>query len=1725
MERPLAAFAIGPGVIMNQEASLTLSLCRKLGVRTGYNDIWGVERRASESSLRAILGAMGAPVDDDVSMRRYLDEIDTQYWSGWIDPVMIAPACHEQIRIDIRIERSLEAQRLQWELILENGDTESGVITPADLNLMETRRIGERTYNRREFILPGPLEAGYHKLEIHGQEGAVSMDIIATPSSCHMPQSLEEARRIWGPAMQLYALRSNRDWGIGDFGGLKTAVEMFGELGAGIFGLNPLHGLFAHDPEHAAPYSPSNRLLLNTLYIDVEAIAEFSECEEARRLADSAKFQADLQSMRQGRLTQYSGVSRAKQAVLRMLYENFQKRHLSADSNRAREFRAFQEEMSPAARQACLYDAMQEYFHESNSDIWGWPVWPEGYGSPDDSKVTAWKSANASKVEYFEYLQWIAESQLMAAAAVAKKYGVGLYHDMALGSAWGGSEVWAAQDIYARGVSIGAPPDDFNLQGQNWGLPPMIPHKLRQARYRPFIAMLRACMRRGGAIRIDHVIGLMRLFWIPDGVAAGEGAYVNYPFSDLLAIVALESHRNQTLVVGEDLGTVPEEICAALSEANVLSYRLLYFSKGPDGRFLSPAAYIKKALVSVTTHDLPTLSGYWSGIDIKERAGLNLFPSEEIRHKHYIERQAEKALLMEALKQEGLAPEEGQIGPEMTTQLAQSIHRFVARTGADVMMVQLEDILGQEEAVNLPGTSDERPNWRIRMSVPLEELGNDNRLLSAAQAIGQERGLPTGDPAVADEEREVAPGFVTPTATYRLQLNRGFTFSQARAIVPYLSKLGISHVYSSPCLKARPGSMHGYDIVDHASINPEIGDRVEFEALAKDLRDRGMGFIMDIVPNHMGVGYANPWWIDILENGQASVFDGYLDIDWNPLKGELKGKVLVPVLGGFYGEVFRDKLLTLRFDAEKGEFWIDYYEHRFPLDPKTYTMILSHDIQKLETSMEPDGPLLPRFLSLLTAFKNLPDRHAARKPEAKNERRRDKELHKMTLAGLCAESQEISGHIQRAVAYFNQFDPENMNDSLLHTLLERQAYRLAHWRVATDEVNYRRFFEVNDLIGLSAQNQAVADATHKLVDELLANGVIDGLRIDHLDGLHDPQKYLTRFSGLARRHGESAAGAAAATPLVYLEKILEAHEKLPDSWPVHGTTGYDFTNQVNGIFVAPRMERELTATYERFIGSKVNFQDLVYECKKLIMKTSLSSELSVLAKELDELSECNLQWRDFTLNALREALMEVVACFPVYRTYLDEHGPSQEDRRHIEQAISRAKKLSQAAEVTIFDFIRSILLMENIGGLPERIRVAIINFAKRFQQYTPPVMAKGLEDTAFYVYARLTSLNEVGGDPSRYGVSMAAFHKANEQRRNHWPLAMLATSTHDTKRSEDARARINVISEIPDLWRKRIFRWSKLNRAAKRRVDGELAPSRNDEYIFYQALLGVWPEEDLSPDGLAALRDRMLAYMTKAVKEAKIHTSWINENPEYEKAVSDFVSSTLSSPSGSAFLADFIPFQKEVAAAGLLNSFSQLTIKLTSPGVPDIYQGCELMDFSLVDPDNRRPVDYEMRARLLDELERTFLGLEGPKLCAAAKSLWEEQGHPRMKLYITWRILNYRSGNRALFTKGAYQALETGGLLADHICAFARSGHGRLLTIAPRWTRLIPGGFSAKSGADVWGDTWIQLPANWGPVTNLFTGESVPIIQDGSRYLIMARDALANFPTAALVEPSAVEAN
>lgn len=911
-----------------------------------------------------------------------------------------------------------------------------------------------------------------------------------------------------------------------------------------------------------------------------------------------------------------------------------------------------------------------------------------------------------------------------------------------------------------------------------------------------------------------------------------------------------------------------------------------------------------------------------------------------------------------------------------------------------------------------------------------------------------------------------------PRATYRLQFNRDFGYPDAAALVPYLSDLGVDTLYASPLTRARAGSTHGYDVVDPNALNPEIGTREDFDRMVRDLHDRGMGILLDIVPNHMGIGSENAWWLDLLENGPASAYARFFDVDWSR-GGYLSGKVLLPVLGDHYRAILERGQLELVFDADGGSLSVNYYEHRFPLDPKTYPMVF-------EESPEDETGELDL---LMEAFRGLPGREEGEE--------RDTAPLKERLAGLHARSPEAARAVKTGIRRVNE------QPDALHRILEAQAYRPAFWRVAGDEINYRRFFAVNDLAGVRVEDEGVFEATHRLILDLVSGGSVAGLRIDHPDGLLDPAAYLRRLQGAARE-----------PVYVLVEKILAHDERLPEDWPVSGTTGYEFANLATGLFVDPAGEAGLDEAYGEFTGKSLDYGEIVYNRKKLVMRTDLASELDALSLLLLRLSEHGRS-HDFTRNQLRDALSEVVARFPVYRTYVTAGSVTESDRLRVEAAVSLARAVGTAAEGTVYDFVRDALLLELDG--PEGYLDAVARFAAKFQQYTGPVMAKGVEDSALYFYDRLVSLNEVGGEPDRFGVSVDGFHESNLERAVRWPHSMLSSTTHDTKRGEDVRARISVLSEIPSEWRERLARWNSLE---NRRERGKAtSPDRNVEYLLYQTLIGAWPPGETDEEGLREFRDRIQAYMGKAVREAQAHTSWTDPDEDYEAGISRFVDALLSPES--SFLPEFLPFWRRVARLGALNSLSQTLLKLTAPGVPDIYQGNELWDFSLVDPDNRRPVDYRLREGLLAGL-KDMDPSSAPHLLE--HGVWQD-GRP--KLYLTWKALGLRRARPDLFGSGEYMPLGVSGERAGHLVAFARRrGEQVAITAVPRLCANLMGDEGPLLPTpERWSDTTVVLPEGLAGTSylNVLTGKEEKLEMRDEGASLPVADLLRAFPVALLV--------
>jgi (1->4)-alpha-D-glucan 1-alpha-D-glucosylmutase len=986
-------------------------------------------------------------------------------------------------------------------------------------------------------------------------------------------------------------------------------------------------------------------------------------------------------------------------------------------------------------------------------------------------------------------------------------------------------------------------------------------------------------------------------------------------------------------------------------------------------------------------------------------------------------------------------------------------------------------------------------------------------------------------------------GLRIPVSTYRLQFNSHFRFNDAREIIPYLHTLGISDIYASPYFKASAGSLHGYDILDQNSLNPEVGSEAEYDALVGELIQADMGQILDIVPNHMCIeGQGNAFWMDVLENGPSSTYAGFFDINWHPVKKELENRILIPILGDQYGTVL--EMGELRLSFEEGSFFISYCDHKLPIIPKSYNNILTLGSADLERALSAAVPQFQELMSIVTALRHLPPT-TEQDPGRIAERYREKEVVKRRLWDLYQGSGAIREFIDGNVASYNGKKGDPRSFDLLDALLREQVYRISHWRVATEEINYRRFFDINSLGAIRVEEPTVFEKTHRLIFKLVETGKVTGLRIDHADGLLEPEEYIRRLqSGCFMRmyggtlearqpagNGEEDLEAAireeydllvAADPTykafyIISEKILLKAEKLPDSWPVFGTTGYNFAIQVNGLFVDTANAKAFEALYTRFIQHRIDFQDVACEKKKLVMQAAMSSEINTLGHYLNRISEENRHTRDFTLNSLIRSIVEVIAFFPVYRTYINSFEIPERDFQYIETTINRAKRQNPAISASIFDFIRDVLLLRFPDNMPGENKTAWLDFVKRFQQITGPVMAKGVEDTAFYAYNRLISLNEVGGSPERFGITLEAFHGQNIERCKSRPLAMLATSTHDTKRSEDVRARINVLSEIPKQWREKLSRWSRQNQKHKVLVDGKPAPNRNEEYLLYQTLVGTWPFCNPDEDEFAVFRSRIREYMLKAIREAKVHTSWLSPNSPYEDAVMNFIDAILKDPPNNNFLADFAAFQKLTAACGIFNSLSQTLLKIASPGIPDFYQGNELWDFSLVDPDNRRPVDYRKRIKLLEELMQKEAA-EGP--LETARDVVATRSDGRIKLHLTCKALNFRRENRELFEAGSYLPLTLEGACREHVCAFERSiRDSSVMVVVPRFcSRLIRDSSGLPLGPEVWQDTRIIQSSDTAAISyrNIFTGEVLGLDQQETGPSLALKEILSVYPVALL---------
>jgi (1->4)-alpha-D-glucan 1-alpha-D-glucosylmutase len=1599
---------------------LLYEIASRVGAERGYRNAHGTHTDSSPEAIAAVVQALGYDVSSDSARAQTLENLRAAHRRVLPTTSVVLPENPEPIEIGFDGD-------VEWRLLLEDGTVREG-LSHAD----ERRNAGGLKLD--------PLPAGYHRLTLGGSPPAEGW-VLAAPPRAFLPEALSAGGRGFGVTAQVYGLRSPTNFGIGDFSDVGDLAEGAGRFGASFLGLSPLHTLFPTDRSKISPYSPSSRLFIDPIFIDPTVLPDFASSTAARFL-NAPEAAAELDRLRAAHLVDHAASWAVKHDILSRYWPRF-------GNAMDPEFLAYRAELGEPLELHATFEALSELFAAEGKS---WVnEWPEPYRDAGSDAVKAFRAENPQRIAFHAWLQWLADRQLAAAQRRALEGGmaIGLYRDLAVGVDTAGAELWARPDWFLKGIAVGAPPDLLGPTGQNWGLPPFNPRTLEEQGLQAFRTLVAANMRHAGAIRIDHAFQLQRLYVVPDGMPATQGVYVDYPFAAMLAVLRIESHRARALVIAEDLGTAPEGFADAIMGSDILSYRIVNFEREQDGAFKPPSHYPRKALAAVATHDLPTFAGWWKGLDTDLRQTFKFYTAEQADRERD-ERVGDLIAFSRALGQSGAqASEAVPVEPPY-----EAAFRFVSKTNSMLSAIQLEDVLEEKDQANLPGPDVGHPNWRRKLARTVDGLLAPEGPLARASAITLEEGRELGG---GPPPHALAP----PSATYRLQFHKDFTFAHATEILPYLSKLGVSHIYASPILKARPGSTHGYDTVDPTQINPELGGQEGFERFAAAVADHGMKILLDIVPNHMGVGGSeNEWWLSLLEWGEMSPVADTYDVDWERLGAH--DKLVAPFLGGQYGEILEKGDLKLAFDAEKGAFSVWHYEHKFPICPLTYPEILDRAVA-VDTSEAGEG-----IDGLLRVAEDL--RALAQEPA---HRRHDIvetcERLKRRLAAL-AKRTSVAQTIEQAIAVFNGTPglPESFGS--LHRLLERQAYRLSYWRVAASDVNYRRFFDIDGLAGVRIEERAVFERTHALVFDLVRRGLIHGLRVDHIDGLADPRAYA---AALQRAIGPNF--------YVVAEKILEPGEALRP-WPLAGTTGYEMLNLIDGIFVDAENQRTFERIYHETTGFGQSYHAALLAAKRQVLLESFSSELESLVSDMKRIADANRLTRDYSVNAIRVALGDLVCAFPVYRTYITARGITSEDRRLVTEVIAEAKQITVLPDRSVHDFVGSVLLGTIPTGRPGRAAIQIVErFRRRFQQLTGPVMAKSLEDTLFYRYVRFLALNEVGGEPSRFGIPVGDFHAENVVRAKTWPLALTATATHDTKRGEDARARLIALSEAPDLWAQALAAW----RAEAR---GVAKPDTNDQYLFLQAAIGAWPIELIEADDPAKmqeLRERLAAFVPKALREAKRKSKWIEPNEAYETATIELLDRLFADDS--VFVQRLRPILADLSRRGMLISLARTVLKCTLPGVPDFYQGTGLWDFSLVDPDNRRPVDYAEREDILAD--------DAP--LATLLRTWQDGA---IKLRLAADLLRDRRENALFYARSDYAPLTvTGGKWSKLVAFVRRFGSERLVVVVPRLSGSGSGVSVMPVGQAFWGATTIDLPAGrWRDVVEGRTIESSGSVPAGT---------------------------
>ncbi len=1499
------------------------ALCRAYGVALSYADAEGRTQHASAEGKRHALQALGIDVSGDAAIDAGLVSAETSHRR--VIPELIVTDANASRRIALN-----GAGNAEWTLATETGEILSGREDHA-------------------LVLP-PLAAGYHRITLKTRDAEVASTILSAPSRCYLPEALASGQRGWGVTAQVYSLRGTRDIGIGTYAEVAKLAGEVGDRGGAFLGLSPVHALFGADSSKYSPYSPSSRLFLQTGLIAPHLVEGFEP--------------GDVAPASSKPLIDYHSVLPAQRAALEKIWAR-------TKDGAVRASETFRRDGGTRLEEHATFEALSDHFMAQGLN---WPgVWPDAFRAPRSAEGKVFRADHDEAIAFHVWLQWLADTQLAAAAGVARKKNmtVGLYRDLAVGADRGGSEYWSAPESFVATLSVGAPPDPLGPQGQDWGLPPLHPVTLASSGLAAYRALVSANMRHAGAIRIDHAFQLQRLFVIPAGGIARDGVYLDYPLHALLAVLKIESHRAKCLVIGEDLGTAPAGFSNAIMEAGMLSYRVLPFERRDGGVFKEPAAYPAPALAALSTHDLPTFAGWWRGLDVDVRECLGVFDAAQSANDR-VGRAIDRARLAEALHAEGLDASRDIGDPPDIASM-----RYLARTPCVLAAVQIEDVLREEQQANLPGPDCGHPNWRRRSSVSLDGIERHpglDRVAAAFAAEGRSRDF---------SARNI------PRATYRLQLHAGFTFDDAAATVPYLAALGVSHVYVSPIQMAAPGSTHGYDVVDPTRLNPELGSDDAFARFSDALQRHGLRLLVDIVPNHVGVGgKSNPWWLDVLEWGRRSRHADFFDIDWE--RDGADGKLIVPFLGEPFEALLAKRYVGLGFEAGLGRFAVWYGDHCHPVSPLHYAALFSR-------ARGASG----EAASVLEHFEN---RFAALRDAMTDEMLLDSaRTLRRELSAACDAHPSLRQALERVGG---EMDADGLRD-----LCARQAWRLVAWTEANQHINYRRFFDITSLAGIRVEDEKVFEASHLLIFGLVEEGRIHGLRCDHVDGLADPAQYLQRLQ----------ARVGPGFPVV-VEKILEPGEALP-AWPIAGTTGYDVLHSLDAIFFAPDALPVLDDIAQKVSPATQSRDDALFDIKADLATGAFKSEFLALVADIAPLLHTS------ALEHLEPALQALLAACPVYRTYGDARGFSDADRAVLANATKIASERLDATAHTTLGLIVSAL------GRSDASRAR-----RRFQQLTGPLMAKSFEDTLFYRDVRFIAANEVGCGPAHPGMDVAPFHNANVERQRDWPDSFVATSTHDTKRGEDARGRLLAASHDPTGW---ALAWQKF----------QTTPSYDeivdaDAYFLFQTMAAACP---LSPDETERrdFVERTHGFVEKLLREGKQRSSWIEPHEGYENAVKQLAADCARADG--VLFTTLAPFIRDIAEAGAKLGVARTVLKCTVPGIPDIYQGTELIDLAYVDPDNRRPVNYATRealiGRAIDSVEPEFFLSGEAKFRALASILQDRREHPATYRDIYTPLAVSDASATLAFIRGKYEG---------DLCVVARRVFSPSGTATPEAQIVLP---------------------------------------------------------------------